>query len=406
MALRRQGLSQRRRAVGLTQEALAERLGVERSTVVRWEAGDTEPLPSIRPHMAYALEVSIDQLAELLKESQNAGTTRALSADTKVTIPALLPEVQSEALPGRAEFEDLIRPQVAETVEALRRALQSAGVSPEDLDAMLLVGRPSRVPLASAELSRPVDVDPEATIALDAALPGPPADIDHPADIDTTSAEVGPDTPVPTTVGATGFAGSDVPEPAQTEVPHRASLTDPLDVEFADVWRRRARSRRFKRFAAAGVLALVLVGGSVPFINSHSGPIPPAAAGTSASATPVATLPTPDPSSGNSTDSTEAVDTAPAAEPNKPVGDPATPGTTVVPAPRTTRVTTISRTATSRSKPPAAVTPPPRPRSPAVPAEADARARKAVAYARSRKAALSPRDQHRTHLHPESPPRP
>ncbi|MDQ5856568.1 MAG: helix-turn-helix domain-containing protein, partial [Actinomycetota bacterium] len=72
MALRRQGLAQRRKAVGLTQEALAQRLGVERSTVVRWEAGDTEPLPSIRPNVAHALQVSLDQLAELLTEDQNA----------------------------------------------------------------------------------------------------------------------------------------------------------------------------------------------------------------------------------------------------------------------------------------------------------------------------------------------
>ena len=82
MALRRQGLSQRRKAVGLTQESLAGQLGVERSTVVRWEAGDTEPLPWIRPKLARALHVSIDQLAELLTTSENADTTRAPSADT------------------------------------------------------------------------------------------------------------------------------------------------------------------------------------------------------------------------------------------------------------------------------------------------------------------------------------
>ncbi|MGH3839378.1 MAG: helix-turn-helix transcriptional regulator, partial [Pseudonocardiaceae bacterium] len=73
MAPRRQRLSQRRKTVGLTQESLAQRLGVERSTVVRWEAGDTKPLPSIRPKVARALRVSTDQLAELLSESENAG---------------------------------------------------------------------------------------------------------------------------------------------------------------------------------------------------------------------------------------------------------------------------------------------------------------------------------------------
>ncbi len=51
---------------GFSQEALAGVLDVERSTVVRWESGETEPLPWIRPKLARALGVSADQLDELL----------------------------------------------------------------------------------------------------------------------------------------------------------------------------------------------------------------------------------------------------------------------------------------------------------------------------------------------------
>jgi transcriptional regulator with XRE-family HTH domain len=40
---KRDRLAQRRKALGLTQEALAGLLGVERSTVVRWERGETKP---------------------------------------------------------------------------------------------------------------------------------------------------------------------------------------------------------------------------------------------------------------------------------------------------------------------------------------------------------------------------
>jgi DNA-binding XRE family transcriptional regulator len=43
-AIRRDWLAARRRALGLTQEDLAALLGVERSTVVRWEWGATQPL--------------------------------------------------------------------------------------------------------------------------------------------------------------------------------------------------------------------------------------------------------------------------------------------------------------------------------------------------------------------------
>jgi DNA-binding XRE family transcriptional regulator len=42
-------LAERRRVVGYTQERLAEMLGVERTTVVRWEAGETCPQPWYRP---------------------------------------------------------------------------------------------------------------------------------------------------------------------------------------------------------------------------------------------------------------------------------------------------------------------------------------------------------------------
>jgi len=63
---RRERLAQRRKALGLTQEDLAGLLGVERSTVVRWERGETEPLPWNRPKLARALHVSADQIVDLL----------------------------------------------------------------------------------------------------------------------------------------------------------------------------------------------------------------------------------------------------------------------------------------------------------------------------------------------------
>jgi tetratricopeptide (TPR) repeat protein/transcriptional regulator with XRE-family HTH domain len=65
-AAKRGRLAQRRKALGLTQEQLAEQLGVERTTVVRWERGDTQPLPWLRPRLAKALRVSADRLEELL----------------------------------------------------------------------------------------------------------------------------------------------------------------------------------------------------------------------------------------------------------------------------------------------------------------------------------------------------
>ncbi len=59
-------LAQRRKAMGLTQEQLAAQLGVERTTVARWERGENQPMPWLRPKLARALAVSADRLEELL----------------------------------------------------------------------------------------------------------------------------------------------------------------------------------------------------------------------------------------------------------------------------------------------------------------------------------------------------
>jgi len=65
---RRTALVTARKAAGLTQEELAARLGVERSTVYRWETGETTPLPMLRPGLAKLLRLSNDRLSTLLGE--------------------------------------------------------------------------------------------------------------------------------------------------------------------------------------------------------------------------------------------------------------------------------------------------------------------------------------------------
>jgi transcriptional regulator with XRE-family HTH domain len=66
MAAGRPGLAQRRRSAGFSQEQLAERLGVERSTVARWERAQTQPQPWLRPRLAAALGISLVDLDALL----------------------------------------------------------------------------------------------------------------------------------------------------------------------------------------------------------------------------------------------------------------------------------------------------------------------------------------------------
>lgn len=73
MAHKRHRLAERRKSVGLSQESLAEKIGVDRSTVVRWERGETHPHPWHRPRLARVLAVSIEELAGLLAQGQVAG---------------------------------------------------------------------------------------------------------------------------------------------------------------------------------------------------------------------------------------------------------------------------------------------------------------------------------------------
>src|SRR6185312_14870284 len=96
--------------------------------------------------------------------------------DTDVSIPVLLPAGGGSVRLHRSEFESMIRPQVEETVDALRTAVRSAGCLPGELSAVLLVGGSSRIPLVaqlvSEGLARPVavDADPKNAIAKGAAL--------------------------------------------------------------------------------------------------------------------------------------------------------------------------------------------------------------------------------------------
>ncbi|MCI0685923.1 MAG: Hsp70 family protein [Sporichthyaceae bacterium] len=100
----------------------------------------------------------------------------ALSSDTDVSIPVLLPNVSTEVRLTRTELEAMVRPALYESIEALRRALRSAGVTPDQLHSVLLVGGSSRMPivaqLVGAELGRPVAVDahPKHAVALGAAF--------------------------------------------------------------------------------------------------------------------------------------------------------------------------------------------------------------------------------------------
>jgi len=138
---------------------------------------------------------AVAAVARLREECVQA--KEALSADTDTTIPVLLPNIVTEVRLTRTELEAMVRPVLYGSVEALKRALRSAGCTPEELHSVLLVGGSSRMPivaqLVSSEFGRPVAVDahPKHAVALGAAwLAGGASD--EPADTVLATAAVAP----------------------------------------------------------------------------------------------------------------------------------------------------------------------------------------------------------------------
>jgi Fe-S protein assembly chaperone HscA len=76
----------------------------------------------------------------------------------------------------RAEFESLIAPIVARTLEPCRRALEDAGLAPSQVDEAVLVGGSTRIPMVRREVQRlfgrrpHTDLNPDEVVAIGAAV--------------------------------------------------------------------------------------------------------------------------------------------------------------------------------------------------------------------------------------------
>ena len=112
-------------------------------------------------------------LAQLRRECVDA--KEALSFDSDAAIPVLIAAERSSVRLTRTEFEHMIGPSLDRTLEALESAVDSAETAGARVDAILLIGGSSRIPLVAQRLSErfdlpvAVDADPKAAIALGAA---------------------------------------------------------------------------------------------------------------------------------------------------------------------------------------------------------------------------------------------
>jgi molecular chaperone DnaK len=214
----------------------------------------------------------------------------ALSSDTDVAIPVLLPTQQTEVRLTRAEFESMIGPTLAPTIGALTRALRSANVSPEEVKAVLLVGGSSRVPLVAqqlaAELGRPValDTDPKHAVALGAARFGAgaaaralAAAAAPPPPPSAPDADAPPPPPPPPPGPPTGGSEPPPARPPAAETGRRKWLTGVAILAVAALIGTAATLAGGAKKAAAGEIFLETAGstGTNPFTPSVAQPAPP-----------------------------------------------------------------------------------------------------------------------------------
>lgn len=122
------------------------------------------------------VEQTDEALAGIARLRQDCtGAKEALSYDSSAAITIMLPGHQTTVRLTRTEFEEMIRPSIHDAVTTVETMISDAGLSEDGVDAILLVGGSSRIPLVSQILSerlgRPIvtDAHPKHAIALGAA---------------------------------------------------------------------------------------------------------------------------------------------------------------------------------------------------------------------------------------------
>ena len=86
-----------RKQEGLTQEQLAEVIGVSRSAISKWESGDMEPTINNLAGLARVLNVSTDYLLGLDENAANRSVRDRLSPTAEKALDLLIREIANAA---------------------------------------------------------------------------------------------------------------------------------------------------------------------------------------------------------------------------------------------------------------------------------------------------------------------
>jgi len=141
---------------------------------------------ALAPDVWESIQVGNDPLwrqvgAALRNEARKA--KEALSAHPYANVLIPLPAGLQQVRITRDEFTAMVRPYVAETIATLRRCIADAGVAPERLAGISLVGGSSRSPIVEDMVREAFPMvpisrrgDPKATVAAGATLAEAPSD--------------------------------------------------------------------------------------------------------------------------------------------------------------------------------------------------------------------------------------
>jgi molecular chaperone HscA len=127
-------------------------------------------------HLLALAAISAPDPAQQQEVMQAARAVKEALSEQQQTSVALTRCGLPETVVTRAQFEQLIQPLVRRTIRGCKATLQDAGVDRRELDAVVLVGGSTRVPLVRTEVGKAfdreplADIDPDKVVAYGAAI--------------------------------------------------------------------------------------------------------------------------------------------------------------------------------------------------------------------------------------------
>ncbi len=267
------------RADGAQLVVLGQPEGLERLGGIDFDAAVVAHVDEVLGGALQELDPSDPTTAQVMGRLRDEcrAAKEALSEDTDILIHVALPSMTTEVRLTRHEFEAMIRPRIDDTIDALERAIRSAGLTTDQISRVLLVGGSSAVPLVRQllreRLGRPVsaDADPNTAIAQGAAAVASES-------TQVTAAAPSPATPTPKRPAITIVPPDPgPPAPGSTKAlgdrpaPRSVVAVGPDDADPVPWWRRPATMIAAAMVAAIAIAIATLGGGDDGVATGGSG---------------------------------------------------------------------------------------------------------------------------------------